>query len=217
MYTKTFTIPLVSLILILFSSFIARAQTYVPCNDISLDVFAGASGVDSDTDSHTFTLTTGRNVSIRYGYEFSINARGMARICLYNSSGATTPFGCQIGREGWTTTTFFLPPGTYTLEAYVNSTETRGYDLSEIWASATLTASKVAPTIFNITGGGAACSGGTASIPIGLSGSDAGLTHQLLRNGAAVANYTSTSGGAFTFGSYNTPGTYTVTTIALAL
>ncbi len=215
MYKKTFTIPLVSLILIVFSSFIARAQTYGPCNDVYVDVFTKVTGSDSDTNSKTFTLTTGRTVTIQYVIDFAPEAKGLARICLTTSSGGNTPFGCHTGSAsvGWTTGSYFLAAGTYTLEVYVNSVDPRGTG-TQVGGSVNISANKIAPAIFNVTGGGAACSGGATSVPIGLSNSEAGLTYQLLRNGTAVATYTSPSGGAFSFGSFNTPGTYTVATIA---
>ncbi len=111
MYKKTFTIPLVSLILIVFSSFIARAQTYGPCNDVYVDVFTKVTGSDSDTNSKTFTLTTGRTVTIQYVIDFAPEAKGLARICLTTSSGGNTPFGCHTGSAsvGWTTGSYFLP------------------------------------------------------------------------------------------------------------
>ncbi len=79
-----------------------------------------------------------------------------------------------------------------------------------ISAAISLTADKVTPTLYGVTGGGVACDGGSVSIPIGLNGSDGGLTYQLLRNNVPVATYTApASGGAFSFGNFTTPGTYT--------
>ncbi len=67
------------------------------------------------------------------------------------------------------------------------------------------------PTLFNVTGGGATCNGGNLSFPIGLSGSNGGATYQLYRDNTLLSTVTSpASGGAFSFGNFKIPGTYTV-------
>ena len=69
------------------------------------------------------------------------------------------------------------------------------------------------PTQFNVTGSGSYCSGG-AGVAIGLSGSQAGVSYQLVRTVGAptgdVGSPVSGNGGAISFGTFPV-GTYTVT------
>jgi len=219
MYKKTFTITVVSLALILalFSSFIAHAQTYGPCETILEEASVGVVADDDRTDTETFSLAVGRTVNIQYAFDYANGAKGVSRVCLYHSDGTLTSFGCKPGSEGWYNATLFLPAGSYWIEAYANSVNPTGDGGGGIMISAviSLTADKVTPTLYSVTGGGVACDGGNVSIPIGLNGSDGGFTYQLLRNNVPVATYTApASGGAFSFGNFTTPGTYTVNTIA---
>jgi hypothetical protein len=64
------------------------------------------------------------------------------------------------------------------------------------------------PTVFNVTGGGAVCENG-GGLPIGLSGSQNGMSYTLRRDGNFVGSETGT-GSALNFGNFSTPGTYTV-------
>jgi Secretion system C-terminal sorting domain len=65
------------------------------------------------------------------------------------------------------------------------------------------------PTVFNVTGGGGYCAGGTG-VHIGLSGSTVGSTYQLF-NGATLVSAASGTGAALDFGLFTSAGTYTVT------
>ena len=64
------------------------------------------------------------------------------------------------------------------------------------------------PTIYNVTGGGAYCIGGTG-VHVGLSAADAGISYQLY-NGSAVGTAVSGSGSPIDFGLETVTGTYTV-------
>jgi len=65
------------------------------------------------------------------------------------------------------------------------------------------------PIVFNVTGGGNYCSGGSG-VNVGLSGSTVGVTYQLWNGGLMVGSSVSGSGLALNFGAQTTPGTYTV-------
>ena len=65
------------------------------------------------------------------------------------------------------------------------------------------------PTAFNVTGGGSFCSGGSG-IPIGLSGSQSGITYSLLLNGGNTGLTVNGSGIAISFGNISTAGSYSV-------
>jgi hypothetical protein len=65
------------------------------------------------------------------------------------------------------------------------------------------------PTAFNLTGGGAYCTGSNG-VPVGLSGSETGFMYQLKRNGQNIGSAVSGTGSALNFGNQTGTGTYTV-------
>jgi hypothetical protein len=65
------------------------------------------------------------------------------------------------------------------------------------------------PPSYTVTGGGVHCYGG-AAVPIGLSGSQVGVTYRLYIGGVATGSPVSGTGGPITFGTFTTAGTYTV-------
>ena len=65
------------------------------------------------------------------------------------------------------------------------------------------------PNVYTVTGGGAYC-GGTAGLPVGLSGSDAGVVYQLYRGTTMGGGTVGGTGSAITFGLQTIGGTYTV-------
>ena len=65
------------------------------------------------------------------------------------------------------------------------------------------------PALFNVTGGGSFCLGGIGT-PIGLSGSQSGVTYALLLNGGSTGNIANGNGIAVSFGNITTAGTYSV-------
>ncbi|GAA4463658.1 hypothetical protein GCM10023093_12640 [Nemorincola caseinilytica] len=64
------------------------------------------------------------------------------------------------------------------------------------------------PTVYNVTGGGSYCSGGTG-VHIGLSGSQPGVSY-VLYHGATAVGYVSGTGLPLDFGLLTSAGTYTV-------
>ncbi len=66
------------------------------------------------------------------------------------------------------------------------------------------------PIVYSVTGGGTYCSGGTAT-PIGLSGSQVGVSYQLYLGSTLVGSAVAGTGSAITFGTYTAAGTYTAT------
>ncbi len=66
------------------------------------------------------------------------------------------------------------------------------------------------PAIFNVTGGGSYCSGGSG-LAIGLSGSESAVSYQLLLNGNPVGTAVPGTGAALSFGNQLSAGNYTVT------
>lgn len=65
------------------------------------------------------------------------------------------------------------------------------------------------PTVYNVTGGGAYCAGGTG-VAIGLNGSDPGVNYQLYDGASPMGTSVGGTGGAISFGLQTAAGTYTV-------
>ena len=65
------------------------------------------------------------------------------------------------------------------------------------------------PAIYNVTGGGTACSDGVGA-SVGISGSQSGVRYQLYRDGNPVGLPVAGTGGAISLGSQGVAGTYTV-------
>ena len=65
------------------------------------------------------------------------------------------------------------------------------------------------PALFTVTGGGSFCTGSAAPL-VGLSGSETGVSYQLVRNGSNEAGPVAGTGSAISFGTQNLAGTYTI-------
>jgi len=70
------------------------------------------------------------------------------------------------------------------------------------------------PAVYTVTGGGAYCAGGTG-VPVGLSGSDVGITYRLYNGTLLVGTFAGT-GGALNFGLQTAAGNYSVSAISPA-
>lgn len=77
------------------------------------------------------------------------------------------------------------------------------------WSTALDITISAAPTAYNVTGGGAFCSGG-AGIPVGLSNSQTGTNYTLFKDGTATTTSIPGTGSAISFGNQTNAGTYTV-------
>ena len=77
---------------------------------------------------------------------------------------------------------------------------------------ATLTVN-ASPIVYSVSGGGATCSTG---LPVGLSGSQAGVNYQLRRDNINTGSPVAGTGGAIDFGSQTQSGTYTVVATSAA-
>ena len=66
------------------------------------------------------------------------------------------------------------------------------------------------PMAYSIVGGGSYCVGDTSGVTVGMSGSDIGVSYQLLNGGSNIGLPLSGTGSAITFGNQMTPGIYTV-------
>src|SRR5690606_37875185 len=66
------------------------------------------------------------------------------------------------------------------------------------------------PEAFSVTGGGTYCQSNPSGIPIGVSGSQTGISYQLKRNGANVDSPIAGNGSAISFLNQTNAGNYTV-------
>lgn len=65
------------------------------------------------------------------------------------------------------------------------------------------------PALFNVTGGGAYCTGGSG-VDVSLSGSQTGISYQLFNGATAVGTPINGTGSAISFGNQTVAGTYTI-------
>jgi hypothetical protein len=93
--------------------------------------------------------------------------------------------------------------GSYSIRA-TNVTTGCSFGMS---GTATITSSL--PNAYTVTGGGNYCIGG-AGVAIGLSGSSVGSTYQLFSGTTPIGSAVSGTGGAISFGTISSVGTYTV-------
>src|SRR5690606_38229777 len=68
----------------------------------------------------------------------------------------------------------------------------------------------VQPEVFSVTGGGTYCQSNPSGVPIGVSGSQTGISYQLKRNGTNVDSPIAGNGSSISFLNQTTAGTYTV-------
>jgi|GEM_PF-2387028 len=150
------------------------------------------------------------------------NIAGSISVCSASNSGTLTlsgHTGSVVRWESSTSSTFAsgVTPitNTTTSLAYSNLTTTTYYRAviqsspcsaaNSPIATVTVNAS---PTLYTVTGGGSYCSGGSG-LPVGLSGSQTGVTYQLMRGATNVVSVSGT-GNALNFGNQTVAGTYSV-------
>ena len=116
---------------------------------------------------------------------------------LYSWSPAT-------GLSGTTGTVVTANPTTTTTYTVTGTTATGCQNTAQV----TITVNPL-PTLFNVTGGGGFCSGGTGVV-VGLSGSQSGVNYQLKLSGANQGSPVVGTGAAISFGNQISAGTYSV-------
>lgn len=131
-------------------------------------------------------------VSSQPGISYQLYNGSTAMGSPVNGTGVAISFGAQT------------LAGTYTVLATNITTSCT----KPMTASATVIMNP-APTVYNVTGGGSYCTGGTG-VNIGLSGSTIGTAYQLYRGATLVGGQVAGTGTALDFGMHTVAGTYTV-------
>jgi hypothetical protein len=121
---------------------------------------------------------------------------------LYNGS---TTVGSPVAGTGLPLTFgTYTAAGTYTVVG-INGTTSCVSDMND---SAVITINPL-PLVFNVTGGGGYCLGGTG-VNVGLDSSIVGIDYHLYRGSTAVGSAFAGTGAPFSFGLQTVAGTYTV-------
>ena len=119
-----------------------------------------------------------------------------------NVSGGTSPYRYTLNGTTGTTGTFnSLAPGNYIV------TVTDANECTTTTNANVIT--NPLPSIFNVTGGGTYCANGSG-VPVGLSGSESGVSYQLQNNGSNIGGPVAGTGSVLSFGMQTAAGTYTV-------
>jgi hypothetical protein len=135
-----------------------------------------------------------------------------ATTTLTASGGTGAPYNWYSGSSGGTAFHTGNSYTTGTLSADVTYYVSSGSGMCESPRTpVTITVASGGGTAFTVTGGGNLCSGGPGH-PVGLSGSQAGVTYQLYLNGFTQGTPVSGTGSSISFGVQTNAGTYTVIT-----
>ncbi len=166
-------------------------------------------GVASGTTTISYTLSSGcRAIMIVTVAALPSAISGPGTIY----TGATATYTNATSGGFWTssnTSIVSIGSATGIATGVAAGAATLSYTVSSGCRTTLLVSVSATPTVFSVTGGGIYCYGG-AAVVIGLSNSQAGVSYQLYRGGTPVGTPVSGTGGAFSFGTFTTAGTYTV-------
>jgi len=139
---------------------------------------------------------TGLNIGLsssNTGINYQLYANGSVAGSPVTGTGSAISFGAQT------------VAGTYTVVA-ANATSMCTVNIT---SSATVSINAL-PTVYNVTGGGSYCVGGTG-VHVGLNGSSVGTTYQLFLGALPVTGVSAAgTGSPLDFGLFTTAGNYTV-------
>ena len=166
-------------------------------------------GGSAGTVSLTYTLPSGCLTS----FPMTVNALSAITGTPSMCNGFSTSLADATSGGTWSSTNTAV--GTVNTTGVVTGlsigTTTISYFIASTGCAATVSVAVTGiPSIFSVTGGGSTCPGG--SVPVGLSGSNAGVAYTLFNGSTPILPPVTASGFAFNFpSSYTTSaGTYTV-------
>ncbi len=197
--------------------------TYVTC--------ANANG-SSGSENVTFTTVVGTKYRIRIARTSGTNNNLNGSVCVYDVPQLTsyTPAnacegssvtivitgtgftGATAVKIGTTNATSFTVNSSTQITATFNSALSGTLSVTGPGGTgthATNFATLASPALFNVTGGGGYCSGGSG-VTVGISGSATGINYQLRRDTIDTGSPVAGTGAAISFGTQSAAGTYTV-------
>ena len=172
------------------------------------------------TTSYTVTGTDANGCQNTATTTITVNALPTASIAIAETSGTTNNdgticAGASVSLTATGGTSYLWSDGSTTAAITVSPTTTTTYTVTvtdgngcSATSNTTITVNAL-PTTYNVTGGGAYCSGGLGSA-VGLSNSKLGVNYQLVFNGTNVGSPVSGTESAISFGLQTAAGTYTV-------
>jgi hypothetical protein len=183
-----------------------------------------AAGWDSpafdSNDYFTFTLTPNAGYYIDFSdlvYSNQRSASGPTNVSMRSSlDGFTADIGSLSTGATAATFTVSLAAAAYDMVPAAITFRIYGYNASG--STGTFSVNDfifngnsvcVQPVAYTVTGGGNYCVGGTG-VPVGLSGSQIGVSYQLKLNGSDTGSAIPGTGAALSFGDQTSVGTYTV-------
>ena len=187
--------------------FITTAGNYtVVSTNTSTGCSASMSGIATvviNTLPTVFTVTGGGAYCLG-GTGIAVNLNGSTAGVNYQLYNGGSAVGSPVAGTGSAIT--FGPQTTTGSYTVVATNATTGC-INNMFGSVSVSISPL-PTVFNVTGGGGYCAGGTG-VSVGLSGSTVGTTYSLY-NGATLVSAASGTGSSLNFGLFTSAGTYTV-------
>ncbi len=157
------------------------------------------------TISGTFALsptTVCPGSSVGLTFTGSTSGSGVGSFVSYNWSG---PGGYSSTSVAATTS---FTPTTSAMSGVYSVTATYAYPgCTSAPVSSSASLNVASPTAYSVTGGFGCASSG---VTIGISSSDGSVMYQLQRGGSSVGAAILGTGGAFSFGTFTTPGVYTI-------
>jgi len=171
-------------------------------------------GMTPGTATISYTLPTGcmQAVTVTVSALPSVPAAagsGAANLCV----GASLLLGDVVAGGTWSTvTTGVVSVGSVSgmVTGLSAGTANITYTVAPACAATRTVTVNPVPAVYNVTGGGNYCSGGTG-MAVGLSGTQAGTSYQLYLGTAAAGSAVTGTGGAITFGPETAAGVYKAT------
>ena len=167
------------------------------------------SGVTAGTATISYTLPAGCFATLPFTVNpLPANITGVTSVC----QGLTTTLSDASAGGTWTSSNSAIASigfGTGIVNGVAAGTATITYTLPTSCIITTGVTVNPLPTVYNVTGGGAYCSGGTG-VTVGVSNSQVNVNYQLYVGGVATGSAVGGTGAAISFGLQTTVGTYTV-------
>jgi len=178
------------------------------------NIYASTTFILTVTDIKGCSASDAMTVNLN-GNPLSVTATATPNVICNNGAsvqlGATAAGGSGTYTYSWTslpvgfTSTIVNPVASPTVTTVYTITVNDGYNTTSNPVTVTV---NPLPTVYNMTGGGEYCAGGLGQ-PVGLSGSQTGISYQCYKGGVADGSPVIGTGSAISFGNKTMAGTYT--------